>query len=308
MGPIVTRFGSLVDAALASGPVDAAARRAHTDDVVVLAYHGIDDAASFSAHLDHIASHYVPVSCSELVAAAHAGNSLGRRRVLVTFDDGHRSVLDVAAPLLHERGIPAAVFIITSLLDTDTPFWWDEVRVLVAAGATAAGLSHQPDAAVRELKRCPDRERRRLIEALRSAADVAAPRTAQLRAAELVDLENAGIEVGNHTNTHPCLDQCDEVDIAAEITAADDAIEAALGHPPVAFAYPNGNYDERVAGVLRESSHDVAFLFDHRVGAWPPSDPLRISRVRVDSSTPIRRFRTIVSGLHPAVHRLRNGT
>lgn len=306
--PALTRFGPWVDAALAWRPVDAAARRAHAADVVVLAYHGVDDVDTFGAHLDHIAAHYEPVSCSELVAAARAEVSLGRRRVLVTFDDGHRSVLDVAAPLLRDRGIPAAVFVITSLLDTDAPFWWDEVHALVAAGATAAGLPTEPAAAVRELKRRLDRERRRAINDLRSATDVVAPPTAQLRAAELVDLEAAGIEVGSHTHTHPCLDRCDEADIETEISAADAVIEAALGHPPVAFAYPNGNYDARVAAVLRRYGHDVAFMFDHRMAAWPPPDPMRVSRVRVDASSPIRRFRTIASGLHPAVHRLRNGT
>jgi peptidoglycan/xylan/chitin deacetylase (PgdA/CDA1 family) len=44
-----------------------------------------------------------------------AGGS-GPRRFLVTFDDGYRSVFDVARPLLADLGVPATVFVCSGLL------------------------------------------------------------------------------------------------------------------------------------------------------------------------------------------------
>jgi hypothetical protein len=38
-----------------------------------------------------------------------------------------------------------------------------------------------------------------------------------------------------------------------------------------------------------------------------PTDRFAVSRLRVNSSATNDRFQTIVSGLHPAIHRIRGG-
>jgi hypothetical protein len=57
---------------------------------------------------------------------------------------------------------------------------------------------------------------------------------------------------------------------------------------------------------LSNLCYSAAFLFDHR-HARPGSHALRISRLRVNSTTSIDRFAAILSGLHPAVHKARGG-
>jgi len=52
---------------------------------------------------------------------------------LVTFDDGERSVIEKGAPVLDELSIPCLLFVVAGLLDTDTPFWWEEVAALSPA-------------------------------------------------------------------------------------------------------------------------------------------------------------------------------
>ncbi len=49
---------------------------------------------------------------------------------LVTFDDGYRDNLDLAAPILTELGVPAAVFLTSGFLDGHLP-WWDHVAAVV---------------------------------------------------------------------------------------------------------------------------------------------------------------------------------
>jgi peptidoglycan/xylan/chitin deacetylase (PgdA/CDA1 family) len=84
-------------------------------------------------------------------------------------------------------------------------------------------------------------------------------------------------------------------------------LTAVLGHAPRAFAYPNGNFDARAEQVLKEQAYQVAFLFDHRLTPTILADPLRISRLRVSTTTSLDRFAAIVSGLHPAVHHAQGG-
>lgn len=129
-------------------------------------------------------------------------------------------------------------------------------------------------------------------------------RTRQLTSDELRKLELDGVRVGNHTWSHPCLDRCDARTLHEEIARAHLSLTAALGHPPDSFAYPNGNVDSRVRDQVREAGYTLAFAFDHKVVSRKP-DPLVVSRVRVDASAELDRFKILVSGLHPTLHRMR---
>ena len=211
-------------------------------------------------------------------------------------------------------GIPAVAFVLTSLLGSDRPFWWVEVEALVCNGGTAgsgydgaASGRATPTSYVRKLKTVSDQERRDVITRLRETASRPADPMPQLGSDELLALEAAGIDVGNHTVSHPCLDRCDDDTARSQVRGAHKSLTAVLGHVPRAFAYPNGNFDARAEQVLKEQAYQVAFLFDHRLTPTIPPDPLRISRLRVSTTTSLDRFAAIVSGLHPAVHHARLG-
>jgi peptidoglycan/xylan/chitin deacetylase (PgdA/CDA1 family) len=153
---------------------------------------------------------------------------------------------------------------------------------------------------VRRLKQVPDSERRQVLGRLRS--QVPRPlRQPQLRSDELTLLLEAGVAVGNHTSTHPCLDRCADEVVREEVRTAHDVLTRALGQAPTTFAYPNGNWDPRAEEELGRLGYEAAFLFDHRLARVPAEHPLRISRLRVGSTTTPDRFRIILSGLHPAV-------
>jgi peptidoglycan/xylan/chitin deacetylase (PgdA/CDA1 family) len=298
-----------IDAALRWSPAQAYFRKRAALRLAVLAYHGVDDPGTFDRHLSYLARAATPVSLDEVVDAIAGRRLLPPRSVLVTFDDGHRSVLEYALPLLRERGIPAVAFVVAGLLDTDQPFWWTEVEHLVRAGATAEGHNGLTAGQwVRRLKAVPDVERVRTIEEFRRTARSPAPRQPQLHRSELAELESGGIAVENHTMTHPCLDRCDDDTVRAEVRDAHALLHAALGRPPRAFAYPNGNWDVRAERELMEEGYVAGFLFDHRMSARAPRNPLRISRLRVGTDTRLDRFAAILSGLHPAVHHARGGT
>jgi peptidoglycan/xylan/chitin deacetylase (PgdA/CDA1 family) len=98
------------------------------DRVVFLCYHGVtqspcrssDDPKGlhvnhlqFVAHLDFLQRHYNIISLGDYLAAHNNGRSMRPYSVVLTFDDGFRNFLTVAAPLLAAREIPATVFLIT---------------------------------------------------------------------------------------------------------------------------------------------------------------------------------------------------
>jgi peptidoglycan/xylan/chitin deacetylase (PgdA/CDA1 family) len=273
--------------------------------LVALAYHGLVDADRFSAQLEYLKRAMHPVSLEDVVGAARSGRSLPLRAVLITFDDGDRSLYDLALPVMRAHGLPGVVFVVAGVLGTEEPFWWREVDQLVSRGGWTPGLVRGDAAAsVGALKRVADLDRRAAIDALRRSVSGPAVRQPQLEPSELVELESAGIAIGNHTFTHPCIDRCPDEAVEDEVVRAHERITGILGRAPVAFAYPNGNFDPRVPPVLTRLGYEAAFLFDHRVGRFPPADRFRISRVRVSADALDGRFRILVSGLHSTVHRL----
>ncbi len=289
-----TRATSL-ERALAASVLNQLSSRLRANDLAVLAYHGVEDADRFAAHLDHLRDHTNPISVHDL-AESLQGRPLPERAVLVTFDDGDRTVLTTAAPLLEERSIPAICFVVTALLGTDSAFWWDE-----AAAYSAPGTGVET---VRRLKTMANSDRlAELDEMRREAADSITRR--QLDADDLAALIAHGVAIGNHTHSHPCLDRCTGGEVGDEIRQSHDVLSGLLGEPCRWFAYPNGNLDRRAEATLVSLGYAGAFLFDHRLARRPESSPMRISRLRVNATTPLHRLELILSGLHPRLHRLR---
>jgi peptidoglycan/xylan/chitin deacetylase (PgdA/CDA1 family) len=296
----------LLDAALLRSPAQPLFLWRASRRLAVLAYHGIGDAGRFAQQLDHLRRDATPVSLEEVMRCIDAGGGLPHRAVLVTFDDADRSHLEVALPLMRERDVPGVAFVVTGLLDTQERLWTSEAMELARRGARSAALPvEDPAALVRAMKRVPDGVRLAVLAELRRSATSTPPPVPQLRRSELRLLEADGISVGNHSVTHPCLPRCDDATIVAEVEQGRRTLAEATGRDPVAFAYPNGEWDSRTLRAVANAGHRVSFLFDHRLSTVPPPRPLLVSRVRVNSTDDPDRYRTVLSGLHPAVYHVR---
>ncbi len=293
------------DRILRWSPMQVVAGSINRARVAVLAYHGVDDPEIFRTQMDRLVRHYRPVEIEELDRCLRNGETPPDRSVVVTFDDGYRSVLDHALPILSERSIPAVAFVIAGLIDTNEDFWWSRVMDLVSAGGVLEGhAGASGEQLVRHLKTVGNDTRLEAIAALEeSAGRPAAPRP-QLEEKDLLTLEAGGIAVGNHTWSHPCLNRCDLATTRLEIQKSHQRLQGVLGTPPRWFAYPNGDWDQVAEDVITELDYRIAFLFDHR-HAQRATNPLRVSRLRVNSDTGIDRFALILSGLHPGLHHIR---
>jgi peptidoglycan/xylan/chitin deacetylase (PgdA/CDA1 family) len=257
--------------------------------------------------MQHVRDHYDVVSLEDLLAAQRGVADLPPRPVLVTFDDGEKSVLHRGVPVLRRYSVPAAVFVVAGALDGDGPFWWMEVVSLLAAGARSGRLPETSGSdLVRRLKEVDDDERLQVLAELRDAVEAPQTPVTHIDRQELRELIDNGVAIGNHSMSHPCLTRCSDEKVLAEIEQSHQILTDELGSPPAAFAYPNGDADARVNAALASRGYQLGFLFDHRVASMPIDTPsLAVSRLRVDSTTPIDRYVSILSGVHPAIHHVR---
>ncbi|MCA0395582.1 MAG: poly-beta-1,6-N-acetyl-D-glucosamine N-deacetylase PgaB, partial [Proteobacteria bacterium] len=144
------------------------------DQLLVLSYHDIRDEVAdsgdpdayatstrnFVAHLDWLKGQgYHPVSLSQVVGASRGEAALPDKSVLLTFDDGLRSVYTRAFPLLRAYGYPALVAVVTDWVElapgrevdygyrkfgTDDFVTWQQLREMRESGLVEIA-SHSHD-------------------------------------------------------------------------------------------------------------------------------------------------------------------
>ncbi|HVG29292.1 MAG TPA: polysaccharide deacetylase family protein [Pyrinomonadaceae bacterium] len=109
----------------------------------------------FLAHLDHLQSHYRVISLAEFIAARRARRRLPDYSAVLTFDDGMRNFLTLAAPALAARSLHATAFVVTEeaeaaeALPARAAAWspedeyaylsWSEIRELARGGGVEFG-------------------------------------------------------------------------------------------------------------------------------------------------------------------------
>ena len=272
---------------LAAGHYRRALARETFPGVAVLCYHGVRREAEpgtrfpfdylhvpaerFESHCRLIRECCDPISIDEWRAAADGGPPLPRRPVLLTFDDGYRSVLTEAAPILAAYALPAVIFVCTSPMPSTRVLWFD-------------------DLAAREGEESVETWKSRDYEEWKAACTPIAPLTdddprALMRPAELAVLASLdGIEIGGHTARHPILARASACQQRLEIEENLQSIEAWTGRKVRAFAYPNGrpgvDYTEETGVILRDAGVEIAFTTRPRFSAeYEP--PLERSRFLV---------------------------
>lgn len=86
-------------------------------------YHVVSpsEAASFEKHLQYYAENYVPVNLQMLENFLQDGEwQYNRPGLIVSFDDGHRSHYEIAAPLLEKYGFTGWFFVPVELMNLET--------------------------------------------------------------------------------------------------------------------------------------------------------------------------------------------
>ncbi|MGL2966880.1 polysaccharide deacetylase family protein [Flavobacterium sp. XGLA_31] len=215
-----------------------------------------------------------------------------RKDVLVTVDDGDLSFYDKAFPLLQQYKIPAVLFIIPSLIGTEKPFWWNEVYYYLGP-KEASGV-------IKRLKSIPNTERINDLEKLRKNSDKPLLKQRQLTIDQLHEMQKFGVVIANHSFSHPMFDQCSESEIRNELQKTKVFFEENQLNGYEIFAYPNGSHNALSEKILKEEGIEYAFLFDHKLNQGSPN-PLRISRLSVNETTPLWKFRFILSGWHSKI-------
>jgi len=236
-------------------------------DLLVLCYHAVSERwpAELSTTPRKLESQlgalvkrgYRSVTFSEALSSPPASKT-----VVITFDDGYRSVLEQALPILSRLGLVATVFVVTGYVGREEPMRWPGVDHWI-------GTEHEHE----------------LVSASREQVSL---------------LLDAGWEVGSHTRAHPHLTELDDERLGEELRRSREDCEELFGRPCRSIAYPYGDADERIVAAAGEAGYSFAGMLSSRLNAPRPLAWPRIgiyqgdddARFRIKISPAVRRLRT----------------
>jgi peptidoglycan/xylan/chitin deacetylase (PgdA/CDA1 family) len=237
---------------------------------LVLCYHAISDSwpdpvAVTPAQLERQLAFlrrrgFVGATFSEAVADPPAPRTLS-----VTFDDGYRSVIERAFPILEQFDMPGTVFVPSQYATSPEPPFWQGKRHQQWFGgpfeSELAGLSWQ----------------------------------------ELRKLIAAGWEIASHSRSHPHLTDLGDEALKEELLGSRQECEQGTGKSCLSLSYPYGDLDERVIQVASEAGYRSAATLPRRFPRTPTA--LQWPRVGIYRPDGWLRFRIKTSPVVLALRR-----
>lgn len=259
----------------------------------VLGYHNVDStwrfpaapgsgARTFRRQLRFLKQTTNIVPLDEALDALQAGRPLPPRAVAITFDDGYRDNLTLAAPLLKRLKIPATIFLVPGFLSGEVQAWWERL-----AWALTQSRAPAIDFEGKRLDLSTSAERRLALKTIEESVKRRDHAARQAVVESIVDalepegsyhsdelfmdwdgarrLVRAGFSIGSHTMRHTILAREQEQSQREDLLESRRLLENELETSVRTLAYPNGyigDYDQSTVSAAREAG------YFHAVAAW----------------------------------------
>ena len=247
---------------------------------------------TFEQHVDWLAKRFQIVSVDEIGCHLRSGQRFGRPTAAITFDDGYADVYHYAFPILRRKGLPAAVFVVTSLIGTSQMQLSDrlyivlkqrqlsgnspEMFVMNAMENLGMPVTRLPEWGMLGqdplrlltllLNRFRHDEIRSLIGTLElqqatnpRAADEMAPMSWDM----LNEMSANGITIGSHTKSHALLTSERMATVEAEVIESKHVLEQHLRRPVHHFAYPDGRCNPTIVGAIKKAGYEYGYTICH---------------------------------------------
>ncbi|MDX3772870.1 polysaccharide deacetylase family protein [Chromatiaceae bacterium AAb-1] len=252
------------------------------------------DITAFGQQMKWVKQHFNVLSATEALACLQQG-ALPPRSLLITFDDGYRNNATHALPVLQHYGLNAVFFIASDFLHGGI-MWndivlealriWPQTRLDLSQWQLGIHPLTSPQQRLTTalqllplIKYRPLAERRQLTDYL--ARQVTLPRNLMMDDSHLRQLQQAGMEIGGHTCSHPILSSLTQSEARQQIVQNKQYLETLLQQPLLWFAYPNGkpgkDYTTETRTLLQQAGYQAAFSTSVGV-AEPATDRYQLPR------------------------------
>jgi peptidoglycan/xylan/chitin deacetylase (PgdA/CDA1 family) len=110
---------------------------------------------------------------------------------------------------------------------------------------------------------------------------------------QIISINEAGIECGGHTHTHPALDTLSPAKARTEIVQCKRLLEQHLQHDVLSFAYPFGYHTASTKQLVRDAGYTSACAVKYAMSSQT-TDPFALTRLIVSSDTSADELATLL--------------
>ena len=277
-------------------------KKKHEHDIAIVMLHGTGSSEApglwrplrsqtSPADLDHAirslqSNGHVFISLQDALEILNGKRKPLANAIVLTFDDGYRSNLLFAVPILRKYSVPATFFVVPRNSEARKPLWFDRLDFAIqhaqGMGVVVRG---------RVLECALDGDRSETYAKIRSEAknklrddrtmqaemDLLADQLEQIAGKRLQDhfetdpwssLMAKGeirqlsadplFEIGSHTMDHFRLDVIDEEERVRQLVDSRKWIEAVTGRPCRFLCFPNGNFNPEAVKAAAAAGYSLA--------------------------------------------------
>lgn len=214
------------------------------------------------------------LSVSQYIDHLKQVNPVKGKSVVITFDDGERSVYENAFPILKERGLQASVFIVSDFIGKK---WYHTVE-----DRSYSLVLPEPIAGKRVWK------------------------FDMMDWDEIREMQKYGFEIESHSKAHAELVTADATNLQDQILGSKIKIENQIKAPVNYFSYPWGEFNSRVQAAVEKANYHAAFTTDIPNPAYFSKNIFAIERYEISPYTSLRDFKIMVWGFMPWKIRLKS--
>ena len=223
-------------------------------------------------HVKFLSRHYNFISMDLLVEGIQNKNwsKIPNNSLVFTFDDGHITNYDLKDIFIKYKITPT-IYCCSEIINSNRHFWWKNLN----------------PSEVERLKKMSNKKRLKELKIKYNFTNDKCFNDAQALSKNDLSALSKIANIGSHSKYHPILTTCNSKEMFDEISNSKISIERLTNYKCDHFCYPNGDYNNEVVEIVKQSGYKSARTID--VG-WNNvrTDPfkLKISGISDDSSLP----------------------
>jgi peptidoglycan/xylan/chitin deacetylase (PgdA/CDA1 family) len=244
---------------------------------------------TFEGHIEFLKEYFTIVPLSHFITSRNDKKTCACKNVkpicALTFDDGWGDFYRNAYPIIIKNGIFACVFLPTGFIGTRDWFWTEQLAHLLHTMHTenikilgknipssdivktletmTGSTDYRLERSIMLMKGLRKESTDEILTELseRWGIERMPPGSAFLTWEEIREMFRSGmVSFGSHTDKHHILTSLSYADVRNELIVSRDRLlgEGVVDPTFIPFAYPNGNYDKRIADMVKETGYNLA--------------------------------------------------
>lgn len=278
--------------------------------------------SNFIDQMQYLRLHFNVVSLDDAITRMGKAEEGKAPMAVITFDDGDSGNCRVLLPLIESMNLPVTIFVATRQIQEQAGYWFDRLinalqrKETINLDLRSRGLGdyvinrrrgarnwNEIERLLVDLKNLPPNFRidtvNHIVHQIGEGVQNGFAQILPLSIQELQELAACPlVTVGAHSHCHNILTQLPDDEMRDSVVRSKELLELWTGKAVEYFAYPNGDYDDRVARIVREAGFRCAVATTSH--PWRRGDSLfAIPRIGIGRYDSLERFKiNLIGGIN----------